>query len=126
MSTYLTVNNKDFRNRTSVLIAFHKLLKAAKEGSDVFLLDMRDKFASRGLLEYNDESREELEQSKDALTRDYGDFIDQLAEAFVQYSMKSQLGSPKPPSQEALRKADELLCSLLHESCNCGKGKSVK
>ena len=94
----------------SIVIAFHKLLKAARKGSDVLLLDKRDRFANRAVQEYNDALSDTECESEYAL------HLDRLAEMFLRQEMAGNVGSPKMPSRAQLDEADKVLSSLLSGS----------
>ena len=100
------------KNRKSIVVAFHKLIKAASEGSDVLLLDMRDRFANRAVQEYNDALSDEEFDS------DYGRYLDRLAEVFSRQEMRGQTGSPKMPNAVQLAEADRILATLLRKRTN--------
>ena len=101
---------KNLKNPKSIVIAFHKLLKAAREGSgDVLLLDKRDRFASRAVQEYNDALSD---AEYDAA---YAGYVDRLAEGFSRQEMAGRVGSPKMPNDAQLEKADRILASLLQK-----------
>ena len=105
----LTSQNKKYKHRMSVLVAFHKLLNAARGGADVLLLDQRDVFANLAMQQYNDAHGDDRRR----LETDYGQFSDYLAEEFNRYANNGGVGEPKLPSDAAIAKADELLTSLL-------------
>jgi hypothetical protein len=91
----------------SIVVAFHKLLKAAHEKSDVLFLDKRDQFANRAVQEYNDAL------SDTDFKSDYARYVDRLAATFSHQEMSGQVGTPKMPSLAQLEKADRILSSLL-------------
>ena len=98
----------DNTKNQSILIAFHKLLRAAQadEPVDVLLLDSRDKFASAAIHEYNDAYNDEYRETE------YGKFLDKLAEDFEQRRQNGRVGVSKMPTQEQLEAAAETLASL--------------
>lgn len=96
----------------SVMIAFHKLLKAARDGSEVLLLDMRDCHANYGIQEYND-GDPDYEVPFDPA---YGQFVDGLAARFDRYAGTQGTGQPKMPSASQLAVAGQLLESLLERT----------
>jgi hypothetical protein len=97
------------RYKRSVIIAFHKLLKAARDGSEVLLLDMRDCYANLSIQEYNDGTSENDAMFESA----YGQFVDGLAARFDMYAGTQGTGQPKMPSASQLAVAGQLLESLL-------------
>ena len=97
------------RLNPSVIVAFHKLLKAARDGSEVLLLDMRDCHANPGIQAYNDDNAGDDEMFESA----YGRFVDSLAEKFDRYANMSGTGHPKMPSKDQLHVAERFLESLL-------------
>jgi hypothetical protein len=97
------------RFRKSVIVAFHKLLKAARDGADVLLLDIRDKHANNSIQEYNDGNAGD----HDTLESSYGQFIDSLAARFDQHANTQGTGQSKMPSESQLQVAEQLLASLL-------------
>ena len=94
-------------HNTSVVIAFHKLLKAARDGVEVFLLDSRDSFAGEAMQAYNDAH---FDKSQNTV---YGQFVDQLSGKFHRKSVRCEVAPPKCPSDEALIAADRALSRLL-------------
>lgn len=96
-----------WKNPKSLVVAFHKLLKAAREGSDVLLLDKRDRYANRAVQEYNDALSDAEYDS------DYARYLDRLAEQFSRQEMSGRVGSPKMPNQTQLEEADRVLSLLL-------------
>jgi len=103
-----TQSSAKLKHPKSIVIAFHKLLKAAREGTEVLLLDKRDRFANRAIQEYNDALSD---TEHDA---DYARYSDRLAEIFSRQEMAGRVGSPKMPSSVQLTEADRMLSALLH------------
>lgn len=97
------------KNPKSLVVAFHKLLKAAREGSDVLLLDKRDRYANRAVQEYNDALSDAEHDS------DYARYLDRLAEQFSRREMAGRVGTPKMPNQAQLEEADRMLTLLLQK-----------
>jgi len=97
------------RHKLSVIVAFHKLLKAAQDGSEVLLLDMRDRHANPGIQSYNDDNADDDAAFESA----YGQFVDGLAAKFDCYANTHGTGQPKMPSASQLDVAGQLLESLL-------------
>jgi len=97
------------KNPKSIVVALHKLLKAAREESTVLLLDKRDQFANRAVQEYNDALADS--ECDPAYVR----FLDRLAENFSRQEMMGRVGSPKMPSDAQLEEADRLLTSVLQK-----------
>ncbi len=95
------------KNPKSLVVAFHKLIKAAREGSDVLLLDKRDRYANRAVQEYNDALSDAEYDS------DYAHYLDRLAEQFSRQEMSGRVGMPKMPNQAQLEEADRVLTLLL-------------
>ena len=93
-------------HRKSVVIAFHKLLKAARDGAEVLLLDQRDGAANLAVQEYNDHIADESDDPE------YARFTDQLAEIFDR-QVSQGTGKPKMPSDAQLISADQVLGSIL-------------
>jgi len=97
------------RYKLSLIVAFHKLLKAARDGSEVLLLDMRDCHANPGIQAYNDDNADDDTVFETA----YGQFVDGLAAKFDSYANTRGTGQPKMPSASQLAIAEQLLESLL-------------
>ncbi len=96
-----------WQNPKSLVVAFHKLLKAARDGSDVLLLDKRDRYANRAVQEYNDALSDAEYDSG------YARYVDLLAEHFARQEMAGRVGSPKMPNHAQLEEANRLLSLLL-------------
>jgi hypothetical protein len=100
-----TVSAK-LQNPKSLVVAFHKLLKAAREGSEVLLLDKRDRYANLAVQEYNDAVSDTENDF------DYACYIDLLAEHFALQEMSGRVGEPKMPNHAQLAEADRVLSLL--------------
>lgn len=100
------------KHKKSVVVAFHRLIKAASEGSDVLILDIRDKHANSAVQEYNDlVSDEEFDTS-------YARFLDRLAESFSYMEMCGRTSSNKMPNRVQLEEADRVLAFLMRKRKN--------
>lgn len=95
------------KNRRSIVIAFHKLLKAARQESEALLLDMRDSSANQAVQEYNDVLSD---KKADPLYRKY---VDLLAETFSANDAAGKTGPPLMPNKQQLLAADRLLSRIL-------------
>lgn len=98
------------RNNASIVVAFHKVLKAARKNSEVILLDMFDASANQAMQEYNDAL------SDGEVDPNYRRHVDRLAEKFNSNSMSGKTGQPLMPNERQLMTADRLLTRLLEES----------
>lgn len=95
------------KNRRSIVIAFHKLLKALRQDSEVLLLDMRDSSANQAVQEYNDVLSD---KKVDPLYRNY---VDLLAETFNNNDVAGKTSPPLMPNQQQILVADRLLSRIL-------------
>ena len=93
----------------SLVVAFHKLLKAARQKAEVLLLDVRDTSANRAFQEYNDSVSEIADDPA------YRQFVDRLAERFSKQELagKEGMGNPVMPNRRQLEEADRILTLVL-------------
>lgn len=93
----------------SVVVAFHKLLKASRQKAEVLLLDVRDVSANCAVQEYNDSVSEVAEDQA------YRQFVDRLAERFSKQEQagKEGMGNAVMPNRKQLEEADRLLSRIL-------------
>lgn len=101
--------DKKLNHSLSIVVAFHKLMKAAKQKSEVILLDARDISANHAMQEYNDSVSEVDEDPK------YRQFVDRLAERFSKQEQmgKESMGNPVMPNRRQLEDADQTLTLIL-------------
>ena len=95
----------------SVVVAFHKLLKASRQKAEVLLLDVRDNSANRAMQEYNDSVSEVADDQA------YRQFVDRLAERFSKQEQtgKEGMGNPVMPNRGQLEEADRILSVLMEK-----------
>ena len=93
----------------SVVVAFHKLLKAARQKAEVLLLDVRDVSANHAIQEYNDSVSEAADDQA------YRQFVDRLAERFSkqEQTAKEGMGNPVMPNRKQLEEADRILSVII-------------
>lgn len=105
------------KNKESIVVAFHKLLKAAQAGSEVLLLDKRDVVANCAVQEYNDTLSDTSQGTS------YAQFVDDLAEVFARQAIREQTGQPKKPNLQQMQNADQMLSGILRSLTTESKNK---
>ena len=78
-------------------------MKAARQGSEVILLDMRDASANQAMQEYNDALSDNCADTA------YRAYVDHLAEIFNGCSLAGKTGQPQMPGEQQLLIADRLV-----------------